>query len=142
MSAQSLRSVGPLPYVHVVDPKGRIRHYRYGKGVNSRVIQYTRDGPELTADGHKAGWALLKELYATDPDEQIREQGFKVWEDYNAHAARSLNDAPFPEEWLPAEVMRRRTDSTAAARAPFQAPPRSTPEPEKRGPGRPRKDAA
>lgn len=104
----------------------------------------------LTPDHEAEGWSMLEELYRNEgrPD---------LWQDWKDHQkavveARVLKQdlAPFPESYLPAEVQRRRKGFspnkviwTAPTRAPIivdDAGVVESAEPEKKGPGRPRKE--
>jgi hypothetical protein len=134
-----------VPVVHVVTRAGGVKQVRYtGDGGAVERVEYT--GPDgrlhtdlvLSKEYTAQGWRLLRELYAEDPREQVREEGFAAYLAHDRAVKRrdqgtrhkpatvkgeehlAVNrEVPiaFPDEWLPAEVMARRGGtSTISAR--------------------------
>lgn len=138
-----LLNVGPQTTIYCVDPNGRIRYHRTRPNVTHRAISYQGGGRYgLSAWGVANGWAMLESLYAADPDEEIREKGWQVWLDYNDHAKKSPMRAgdPFPDEWLPAEVLRRRENNPRDKPKPFPVPARGNAQSPGKKIGRPKGD--
>lgn len=108
----------------LVDPAGRIR------GLPVHIVQQD-EGPvvlesvshwqltptgDLSEQAKARGWARLEDLYRADP---LGERGFEVFRDFT-NARGSGRPGDLPDEWLPAEVLRRRTEQ--AAPEPWKAP--------------------
>lgn len=133
-----IRNVGPLPLVHLVDPKGRIRSFKIAMGVNHRVVNMRPKrhpvtgrpmrelAPTLTEEGIVEGWAIMDDLFAKEEDEEIRTRGKELWDEYcefARHGAHGGQD--FPAEWLPREVLKRRKSGGEGDKPKFQAPKRT-----------------
>ncbi len=147
-----LRTIGPLPVRHVVDPKGRIRRLKIAQNISHPCLQIEEvvgpNGPRIVVEIRgtyvRDGWEFLERIYGADPNPQLRAEGYRRYVEWeNAGLGGRLSQAPkpespalplgaqnmhtqgFPEEWLPEEVRKRRagtSDVSAGAYEPPEAP--------------------
>lgn len=121
-----IRQPGPLAWMPVVLPSGKIRHSRYGPGVHGGMIDYDakRGIGNLRPDLRERGYILLREAYEADPREEVREHGLKEYyahhkavhfgragrEKLNSLDPKQVRTKPkdFPEDLLPEAVIKRR----------------------------------
>lgn len=152
MAKQRLRDADEvLPRIPLVTGEGTIKMVAIAPGVTGALSAHkTRDGVVLKISAHHEGegWEMLEDLYR-------KEGRMDLWQAWQAHreavvAARRLGQSmdAFDPLYLPAEVQRRRKGHapnkvtwTMPAVAPISMDEVAVPEPEKKGPGRPRKDA-
>ena len=126
--------------VAVVTPSGKIRMLgAEPQHCGSGALELDRNlAPRIRHEYKDLGWSLLKEDFATDPDPEIRANGWNHFVEWSravkaGTAAKGSNPKdpeafnPFPDEWLPASV-RARTRGEVMGNAPHVVPSRSAPE--------------
>lgn len=140
------KQIGDNPYLSIVSPSGEITDVQYSKNIGGGMVEIRGGKPRISDEYADQGYKFLSDLYASDPDEEIREHGFKAWTEYNSavrtrkaerytHENGSTYFKPFPEEWLPSAVLEMRSGGATGG---FSLPKRGADKPKR---GRPRADA-
>lgn len=133
-----------LPRYPVVTPEGIIKLVACANNVTG-ALELDEDGTPAVVRSHvKKGWILLQDLY----QQEGRMELWKAWADHQAARMRARKDGQkipaFPEQYLPAEVQRRRAGHRPLAHTwsmpTFEPVSLDAPAPVGRGPGRPRKE--
>ena len=136
------------PFLPVVDKAGNIKHLFYSQNSGHLFVELFHGKGIVNARGREAGFTALEDLYKSDPNPAVASQGFGHYLKWN-HACRTQTaeteyiegavpgsrkerPKPFPEEWLPAEVLERRSGRSSVSvkgwappELPNSAPPRS-----------------
>ena len=140
MAKQEIRSVGPLPIIHIVDPPGNILAIGYAKGIGgkgSRLVDYEAGVARLSHLARDKGYITLREAYRDDPRKQLKENGLRIYRTFFVAAKNKKTDrihiklrndtvrsasAPFPAKFLPQEVMKRRGGYSDVSTEMFEMP--------------------
>jgi len=104
--------------VPVVQPDGRIVFFQHEQNIGIPCLQQGSDGKLRIRPEHaERGYALLADLYESEPDEFRRVEGRKVvreyiaaWQGPNPDSVAGLK---IPDHLLPQEVLRRREGRSA-----------------------------
>lgn len=89
----------------VVLPDGEITASYYCTGVASPFIAVQGDMIGLKPWASRAGVRFLEDLYEDEPNDKIREEGFKVWSAWwDGEYGTSLEAKRMADLWLPAKV--------------------------------------
>lgn len=103
--------------------------------VSNGRIQMENGRAYVTRHAAEEGWSLLSDLYKAEGNPE----GFELFKQYEAARAANRTDrakvsdehgegkrptpVPMPEEYLPAEVVRRRSGESAVSVGQFELPP-------------------
>ena len=96
-----------LPRLALVTPEGHIKMVDYANNVTGAVEVV--DGLPVVSRGHeRLGWRILEDLYREDGRADL----YAVWEQHQTALLKARGRGgtipPFPAEFLPTEVQRRR----------------------------------
>lgn len=130
MSEKTLTPIGAhkqIRPVFIVAADGRIEHHIVQRHSGSARFAPGSNGRRLSERSVELGYVFLKDAYAQDSREDVREQGFAEYSKYVAHVRANrwpketlripLGNGEFttesrlvefPEYWLPELVMERR----------------------------------
>lgn len=130
-----------LPRFPVVTPDGTIKLCACTLNVTGALEMDEEGSPAVVRSHAKKGWVLLQDLYA----QEGRMDLWAAWSSHQTARLKARRDGqkipPFPAEYLPAEVQRRRAGHLPIIHTwtmPVLAPV-AVEEP-KKGPGRPKKE--
>lgn len=102
--AEERRSVLRDPDRHpVVTKKGLIKMCAVASNVGGALIEFEGE-IKISFSHQKEKWVLLRDLYEQDG----RLDHWEVFKDYLAARKKGAEVPPFPEEFLPKEVLKRR----------------------------------
>jgi hypothetical protein len=131
-----IKPIGPNPSLLITTKEGMIKELYYSSNAGQRMVAIHNGRPRLAPEAQDRGYKLLEECYSEDPREAIASKGYQTYRDWNraAKAGRAPRHvvkgpagdrqctAPFPERWLPQEVIKRRAGKSTASESTWEAP--------------------
>lgn len=143
------------PFLPVVDKAGNIKHLFYSQNAGHTFVELFHGRGIVSARGREQGFTALEDLYKEDPNPVVAEQGYGYYLKWN-HACRTQTaetefvegavpgskkerPKPFPDKWLPAEVLKRRDGSSKVSPKGWAPPEFPDPEPVKAKPKKAKK---
>lgn len=137
-----IKAIGPNPSLLVTTKDGFIKEFYFSHNTGTRMVVIHNRKPRLTPEAQDLGYMTLEDAYKSDPREDIAAKGYQIYKDWNSaakagkaprHHVKGPNGprvctAPFPDKYLPQEVIRRRAGTANVSEQVWEAPELDAPE--------------